>query len=285
VTGAEGLQAIAPGDLVEIVQDANGLVMGIGVLPRLAQRMPLIEAVSTRVPLSRIWWTHEGQDYPDSVYAADATVSLQVPAVTLEGTVAYVPTDATDAAEFAVLDNGGAVLWSQRVAAGGTASIRCPLQSAAIVLRCRRADGSTPDHTHCIWGSLTVLLKELGLISLPPDAAGDLATELDADLKGVDAGAIGIAQPKTIGLSPQVARDLQSDLLVALGRRHPVVGFMPWEAAVPLTDAQRQAAEKAQAATVAVSELRYTPEGSTATVRLVHVVSGEVLASAETTIR
>ena len=283
VSGAESLQVIAPGDLVDLAQDANGLVISIRVLPRLAQRVPLTE-VAPNAPLARFWWTHEGQDFPDSIYGADATVPLQAPVVSLEATVAYLPQDSADAAEFAVLDNAGAVLWSRRVAAGQTASLKCAVQGAAIVFRCRRADGSTPDHTHCIWGAPTVLLRELGLIALPPTAADDLAAKLDAALKGVDAGAVGIAQPKVVGLSPQIARDLQGDLLIALGRRHPVVGFMPWEAGTGLTDAQRKAAQDAQATTVAVSELRYAAEGSTVGAWLVHVTSGEVLASAETTI-
>ena len=285
VTGAEGLPAIAPGDLVEITQDANGLVTAICVVPRLAQRAPLVETAASRTPLSRFWWTHDGRDFPDSLYAADASVSLQVAGVLLEGTVAYLPQDATDAAEFAVLDNAGAVLWSARVAAGSTAPLRCPLQGAAMVLRCRRADGSTPDHTHCIWGSPTVLLKELGTIALPPGASADLVAKLDAALKGVEAGAIGVAQPKVIGLSPQIARDLQCDLLVALARKHSVVGCMPWEAATALTDAQVQAAQKAQATSVAVSELRYSTEGSAVKLALVHVASREVLASVETTVK
>jgi hypothetical protein len=284
ITGAGSLQEIAPGDLVEVVQDANGLVTALRLMPRLAQRVPLIEAVSPRTPLSRFWWTHDGQDFPDSLYAADAAIALQAPAVMLEGTVAYVPEGTADAAEFAVLDNAGAVLWSRRLSAGETAPLKCPLQGAAITLRCRRPDGSTPDHTHCIWGSPTVLLKELGLIALPPKASDDLAARLDASLKGVDPGAIGVAQPRVIGLSPQLARDLQQDLLVSLGSRHAVTGFMPWEAGPQLTDGQKQAAQTAQAASVAVSELRYSPEGSVAKVSLVHVASGETLASAETTI-
>jgi hypothetical protein len=285
VTGADGLTSISPGDLVEMTQDANGVVVDIRLVPRLAQRVPLVEMGTTRTPLSRFWWTHDGRDFPDSLYAADAAISLQAPGVLLEGTVAYLPPDATDAAEFAVLDNAGAVLWSTRVAAGSTSALKCPLPGAAFVLRCRRADGSTPDHTHCIWGSPTVLLKELGSIPLPPGASADLAAELDAALKGVDSGAIGIAQPKVIGLSPQMARDLQGDLLVALGRRHPVVGCVPWEAATTLTEAQIQAATKAQATSVAAPELRYSPDGSVVKLALVHVASREVLASVETRVK
>ncbi len=280
VSGAEGLQAIAPGDLVDLVQNADGLVTAIRVVPRLAQRVPLVEAAPKAV-LSRFWWTRGGQEFPDSLYGADATIPLQAPAVSLESTVAYLPQDATDTAEFAVLDNAGTVLWSQVIPAGGTALLRCPLQGATVVLRCRRADGSTPDHTHCVWGQPTVLLRELGLIPLSPSVAADLAAKLEAALGGVDTGAIGLAQPAVIGLSPQMARDLQSDLLVALGRRHPVVGFMPWEATSELTDAQRKAAQDAKAAAVAVSELRYAPDGSAAKASLVHVASGEVLAGAE----
>ncbi|MBM3474425.1 MAG: hypothetical protein FJX75_14270 [Armatimonadetes bacterium] len=285
IAGAENLAAIAPGDLVEITQDANGLVVDIRVVPRLAQRTPLVTMATTRTPLSRFWWTHDGREFPDSLYAADAAISLQAAGVLLEGTVAYLPPDATDAAEFAVLDNAGTVLWSTRVAAGNTAPLKCALPGAAFALRCRRADGSTPDHTHCIWGSPTVLLKELGSIPLPPGASADLAAKLDAALKGVDAGAIGIAQPRVIGLSPQMARDLQCDLLVALGRRRPIVGCVPWEAVTTLTEAQIQAATKTQATSVAAPELRYSPDGSVVKLALVHVASREVLASVETTVK
>jgi len=246
VVGAEGLQRISAGDLVDLARDANGLVTRITVLPRLAQRAPLIE-VAPRMTASRFWWNHDGRAYPDSFYAAEASVPLQVAVVSLEATVAYLPQDPTDAAEFAVLDQAGTALWSARVLAGQSTHLYCPVAGGTLTLRCRRADGSLPDHTHCIWGSPMALLKELGLISLPPTAADALAAGLDAALKGVDAGSIAVAQPKVVGLSPQIARDLQGDLLVALGRRHPVVGCMPWEAATTLVDTQRKAAEAARA--------------------------------------
>jgi len=285
VTGAQDLQQVAPGDLVEIVRDANGLVTDLHRLPRLAQRVPLVEVASPHVPLSRFWWTHDGQDFPDSLYAADAAIPLQVPAIALEATVAYLPQEGADAVEFAVLDEAGVVLWSQRVPAGGVVALRSTLQGGTLVLRCRRADGAVPDHTHCIWGSPTVLLREPGLFPLRPAVTADLAAKLDAVLKNVDPGPLGIAQPKIVGCSPQMARDLQQDLFTALGARHPVVGLMPWEAGADLTEAQRQAAQAATVTSVAVSELRYSPEGSVVKLALVHAAAREILATAETTIK
>jgi hypothetical protein len=284
VSGAEGLAAITAGDLVDLAQDANGLVTSIRVLPRLTRRMPLIEA-APQAAVSRFWWTHDGRAYPDSLYGADATIPLQVAAVGLEATLAYLPQEAGEAAEFAVLDAAGTVLWSAQVTTGATVPLKCALPGGQFALRCRRADGSTPDHTHCVWGGPTVVLKELGLLPLPPSAADELAAGLEASLKGVDPGPIAVALPKVVGLSPHVARDLQSDLLIALGRRRAMVGLMPWEAGALLPDAQRTAAQDRGAAAVAVAELRYAPEGSEARASLVHLASGEVLATAEATVK
>ena len=286
VEGAAEVEGVTPGDLVDLVRDENGLVTHLRVLPRLTQRVPLVQATTAPVPLAQFWWTHEGQDYPDSVHAADATVGLQVAAVSLEATVAYVSADMADAVEFAVLDGDKAVIWSKRVEAGTTAALRCPLvKGGALTLRCRRADESLPDEAQCVWGSPTLVLREAGLIPLSPGTADDLVTKLADSLRGVDAGAIAIAQPRVYGLSPQIARDLQQDLLVALARKHAVVGLLAWEGDRELTDAQRQQAQAAGAGSVATSELRYAPEGTTVRVVLVHAASGEAIASAETTVR
>lgn len=282
--GAEQLEAVEPGALVEVRQDADGLVYTIAVLPRIIQRVPLVEGASAHASMSRFWWTYGGQDYPDSIYAAEAEIPLGVAAVALEGAVAYIPTPGEDAAEFAVLDQTGAVLWSHRVSAGQVQSLRCGLSGASITLRCRRADGGVPDHTQCVWASPTLILRELGFLRLRPSVAEDLVSRLDAQLVGVDAGTVGLAQPRVIGASPQTARDLRDDLLVALGRKHPVGAVLSSEAGPVLTEAQKQAAQAAGVTSVALSEVRYSPQGSTARLSLVHVASGELLAASEVTV-
>jgi hypothetical protein len=286
LAGAAELESVWPGDLVELVRDENGLVTHLWVLPRLAQRVPLWQAATPQSPVSRFWWEHGGEAYPDSLHAAEATFGLQRPATALEATVAFECPTAGETAEFTVLDNEKAVIWAKRLAAGTSAALRCPLlKGGSLTLRCRLNGDRAPDDQQCVWGNPAIVLRELGLIPLHPSAADDLVGQLAAGLAGVDAGAIGLALPRVHGLSPSVARDLQQDLLVAVGRAHRVVGVLPWEADRDLSDAQRQQAQAASIASVLVSEVRYSPDGTMVKAALVHAASGETLAVAETTVK
>lgn len=284
--GVNGIGELAPGDLVELVQDENGLVLRLAVLPRLGQRRPLVEVVSGNTSASFFWWERQGKELPNSIYAADATVPLQVPALALEATVAYVAAADESPITFAVLDVKDALLWEAQVAPGEATELRCPLgQTGAITLRCRRTDGSVPDHTHCIWGSPSVLLRDLGSIRLDPRVATGITDALTEALGGLDPGRIGVARPRVIGLSDEVAADLQQDLLVALGSRYKVAGLTSWPLPVELAGYDPRATQDLAADTLAAAELRYAPEGSVARVALISADGREVLAQTETTIK
>ncbi len=284
--GVSGIGELAPGDLVELIPDENGLVRRLSVLPRLAQRRPLAEVISGNTPVCFFWWQHEGNDFPGSIYAADATVPLLVPAVALEATVAYTPAGGELPVTFAVLDPKGAVLWEAQVAPGETTQLQCALsQTGTVTLRCRRSDGSVPDHTHCIWGSPSVLLRELGSVPLDPRVAAEIAEALAKALGVIDPGAIGVARPRVVGLSENMAIDLQHDLLVALGSRYEVAGLSSFSLGVDLSGYDPRATQDLGADTMAAAELRYGPEGSVARVALISADGREVLAQTETAIK
>ncbi|MGQ9732283.1 MAG: hypothetical protein ACUVX8_13555 [Candidatus Zipacnadales bacterium] len=285
LTGANRIEDIRTGDLVEITRDENDRITSITVLPRLDQRVSLVEAAGGQTPLPRFWWSYEGRDYPDSLYASDLTIPLRLAVLSLEGVVAYLPQDDGDHVEFAILDAQGKLLWSQRVAAGKTAELHCLVREAgSLTLRCRRTDGSTPDYTQCIWGSPTVLLRTPGVLPLPPQIATTLVDTLAASLGHLSPGAIAVTQPRVIGIADDTAYDLAQDLFTALGHKYQVVGILGFQASTEMTDIQRQAATDGGAETVAVSELRYSPQGSRIEVALVHVTAQEVIARAAITI-
>ena len=283
--GVGSIAELAPGDLVELVQDENGLVQQVTVLPRLGQRRALVEVISGTNPTSFFWWRREGEDFPNSINAADATVPLQVQALALEATVAYLPAGGEGPVTFAVLDSQGTPLWERGVVPGGTAELRCPVAgTGSITLRCRRPDGSAPDHTHCVWGSPAVLLRELGSVQFHPQRATGLVGRLAEALGGIDPGAIAVAKPIVIGLSQTMATDLQHDLFVALGSRYKVAGLTSWPVPVDLSRYAPRAAGEPAADTVAAAELEYATEGSVIRVALISSDGREVLAEVETTL-
>lgn len=288
VRGARSIADLTPGDLVELLQDENGLVKEITVLPRLAQRRPLVEVISGTTPISRFWWSHQGEEFPDSIYTADATVPLQVKVLAFEAGVAYLAPAGEGPVTFAVLDAQDAVLWEARVSPGETARAGCPLgTTGTLTLRCRRADGSRPDHTHCVWASPTVLLQELGSVPLHPDQVTELIGKLAEALGALDPGAIAVAEPEVIGLSQSMAIDLQQDVFVALGSRFRVTGLTSVPSRPYLTGfgAGGAGGGGLDGDAVAAAELRYAPDGATVRVALVSVDGQEILAKAETTIQ
>jgi hypothetical protein len=284
--GVGSLAELAPGDLVELVQDENDLVQQITVLPRLAQRKRLAEVVAGSTQISFFWWRHEGTDFPDSIYAADATVPLQVPTLALEATVGCLLAPGEGPVTFAVLDAQGTLLWEAQVSPGETKPLRCPLGgTGTVALRCRGPDGNVPDHTQCIWGSPSLLLQEPGSIALHPDLASKLVDTLARELGNIDPGAIGVTQPRVTGLSQSMAIDLQHDLLVALGLRYKVAGLTPRPLSMDLAHYDPAAAGDLAADTVTASEIRYAPEGSAVRVALISADSREILAQAEATLQ
>jgi hypothetical protein len=284
--GVDGIDGLGPGDLVELVQDENGLVHRITVLPRLAQRRPLAEVIAGNTPASFFWWRHEGEDYANSIYAADATVRLTVPSLALEATIAYLAAADEAPATFAVLGPDEAPLWQTQLAPGSTAQLQCSLGKAAtIALRCRRSDGSVPDHTHCIWGSPEVLLQELGSTPLRPEVAAEIADGLAGALGAIDPGKIGVARPRVVGLSDALAVDLQQDLFVALGSRYQLAGMTSVSLSPELTDHDPGPAADLAADSLVAAEIRYAPEGSVARVALISAGGGEILAQTQATIQ
>jgi len=127
-------------------------------------------------------------------------------------------------------------------------------------------------------------MPEYGEVALRPEAAAGTVASLAQDLGQIDPGRIIIATPRALGMASTVARDLQDDLLVAMARRYAVAGVMQRAATTELTDADVQAAQSAEADTVAVGEIRYHPEGSVVRVALVDATTRETLARAEMTL-
>ena len=284
--GVQGLEELGPGDLVEVVQDDNGLVSVLRVVPRLADWKPMLEVAQAGASASRFWWQHEGRDFPDSVYAADLQVTFASRVSALSATAAYVPKTAQGPVRFVVLDHTETVIWEKSLAPGETAELTCPLpHGASVTLQCRRVDGSVPDHTHCVWGSPSVLMRGFGSITLAPAAADDIVAGLAESLGQVDPGRLVVAMPRTIGLAAELGKSLQEDLLVALARRYVVAGAMTQASGKDLTDTDVQAAQSLEAETVAASEIRYAEDGSTIHVTLVDATTRETLARAETKLK
>ncbi len=286
VRGAASVEAIGPGDLVEVVKDDNGMVMEIEVLPRLSDWRPLAEMVKANAPVSRFWWQHDGQDYPDSIYSAEVKLALTARASAIAATAAYAAPGADSPLTFLVLGHGDAVIWEKTLEPGETAEVTAPLsQGASVGFRCRRPDGSIPDHTHCVWASPRVLLREYGDIQLHPNATTDLVTQLAEDLGQIAPGRVLVALPLVIGLTPSMAKTLREDLLIALGARYEVAGATTQQAPGNLSAAVTQAAQAVEADTVAAAEIRYAAEGSIVTAVLLNVATNETLAQAEITLK
>jgi len=286
VRGAASVEAIGPGDLVEVVTDDNGMVMEIEVLPRLADWRPLAEMVQANAPVSRFWWRHDGQDYPDSIYSAEVTLPLTARASAIAATAAYAAPGADSPLTFMVLGHADAVIWEKTLQPGETAEVTASLsQGASVGFRCRRTDGSIPDHTHCVWANPRVLLREYGDIQLHPSATTDLVTQLAEDLGQITPGRILVALPRVVGLTPTIANTLREDLLIALAARYEVAGATTHQAVDTLSAALAQAAQAVEADTVAAAEIRYAAEGSILTAVLLNVATNETLARAEMTLK
>jgi hypothetical protein len=283
--GATSLAEVMTGDLVELTQDENGLVSEIAVLPRLAQRRPLTTVIPGAVRVARLWWRRGDRDYPDSLYAAEASLPLQVRSAVLEATAAYRPASG-EPAVFSVLGDRDTVLWQRQLRPGETAAFRCSLgRTSTLVLRCRRPDGTRPEHESCLWGNPTVTLLDSGTAPLKPPATDALAAQLAGALKNVQPGSILIAQPRVIGLGQEMARDLQEDLYVAVARRLKVVGLARLEVGPELSDPARAAAKALGATAILASEFRYHPEGVAASLVLWDAESKEALAQLQAVLK
>ncbi len=279
LSGVGNLAELLAGDVVELRQDANGVVTEITVLPRLVQRKSLLEVVTGNPPVVRFWWIHEGRDFPDSLYTAGAALPLRERCVAFEATAAHVAPASAPPVTFAVIGDGGAPLWQQVLRPGETAAVKCALgQSPKVELRCRRADGKPPDPSTCVWGRPTVVLQESGRVAWRPEVGEDLAARLAEALKSVAPGKIAVARPTLIGLSPEMVRDVQEDLFTALGHRFKVAGMLALDARPPLSEAVRSAAKAVGATSVLTSELRYAPDAVGVELSLVDVQANEALA-------
>lgn len=279
LSGVGTLAELMAGDVVELRQDANGVVTEITVLPRLVQRKSLLEVLAGNPPVVRFWWTHQGRDFPDSLTTAGAALPLRERCVAFEATAAHVAPASAPPVTFAVIGDGGAPLWQQALRPGETAAVKCALgQAPKVELRCRRADGTPPGPSTCIWGSPTVVLQEPGMVAWGPEVGENLAARLSEALKSVAPGKIAVARPTIIGLSPDMARDLQEDLFTALGHRFKVAGMLALDARPELSEAVRAAAKAVGATSVLTSELRYAPDGARVELSLVDVQANESLA-------
>jgi len=286
VAGAASLGDVLPGDLVELIRDENGFVTDLTVLPRLVRRKPLVEVVAGNPPVCRFWWVHDGRDYPDSLYTAQASLPLQEHAGLLEATVACVAPAGADPITFAVLGDQEPPLWDKQLRPGDTAAVKCRLGPAPVIqLRCRRADGTPPDPRSCVWGSPTVVLLGPGLITLKPAATDELARALAGSLRNVAAGAIAIAQPTVLGLSQDLARDLQDDLFTALGHRFEVAGCLRLSPGLALTDQVRAAAKSLGASSVLTGEVQYQPDAPQVRLVLFDLAGNEPLAQLQTSLK
>jgi hypothetical protein len=286
VTGAASLMDVLPGDLVELIRDENGLVTDLTVLPRLVRRKPLVEVVAGNPPVCRFWWVHDGRDYPDSLYTAQASLPLQERAGALEATAACVAPAGADPVTFAVLGDKEPPFWEKQLRPGETAAVKCRLGPAPVIqLRCRRADGTPPEPRSCVWGSPAVVLQEPGLIALKPAATDELARALADSLKNVAPGAIAISQPTVLGLSQDLARDLQDDLFAALGRCLKVAGCLRIPSGLALTDQVRAAAKALGASSVLTSEVQYQPGAPQVRLVLFDLAGNEPLAQLQTSLK
>ncbi len=283
LSGVAALTELAAGDLVEVVYDEEGLIIELQLLPRLAQTRPVAEVAAAAGTARRTTWRYDGEVYPNSILAAGATLTLNVAAVALEGKAAYQPgrKDAL-AATFRIVGSDEAMLWRQELQPGEVIPLRCSLPGGPLRLHCAATDGSTPPAEACIWASLQAVLADSDSVPLHPAASTALIAALAEVPGAARAGRMAVAVPRIVGLSGEMASDLQNDLLVAAARRFPIAGKVAVGSSAQLSAQDQQAAAALGAETILAAELRYAPEGSELRAWIVGVEGNVTLAEATT---
>ena len=282
LTGVAAVTELAPGDAVEVVYDQQDRVAAVRLLPRRARTCPLVDASRPAPGAQPVTWRDGETLYPGSLLAAEAVLSLTVNAAALEGLAVYRPAPGEAApAVFRVLDAEGQTLWAEEVNPGQAAAFRCRVSgTAALHLQGALPGGRTPPAGACIWASPRLVLAESEAIPLEPAAADTIVAALAAVPAAAGVVGLVVALPDVIGLSPEMAPDLQDDLLVAAARRFRVVGKLRATARQALPADQQEAAKALGADAVLASRLVYAEDGPQVTAWVVSVEDAVTLAEA-----